>query len=107
MITNLYDQLTIKSVPIIIIIVLTFILIFSATKLTINAATNLSASCLLLLLTSQVIILCYGLMHKHLYVNVISASIMIGLLYTLYIKQLYIKEAEIINVLKEKDILVN
>ena len=96
-----------KSVPIIIIIVLTFILIFSATKLTINAATNLSTSCLLLLLTSQVIILCYGLMHKQLYINVISALIMIGLLYTLYIKQLYIKEAEIIQELKEKDILVN
>jgi len=96
-----------KTIPIIIIIVLTFILIFSATKLTINAATNLSTSCLLLLLTSQVIILCYGLMHKKLYINVISALIMIGLLYTLYIKQLYIKEAEIINVLKEKDILVN
>lgn len=94
-----------RSVPIIIIIVLTFILIFSGTKLTINAATNLSISSLLVLLTSQVIILYYGLMHKKLYINIIAALSMLGLFYTLYIKQLYIEEAKIIDELKKKDII--
>jgi|LakMenEpi03Aug12_release.lakeMendotaPanAssembly.Ray.scaffolds.fasta_scaffold62308_7 type III secretory pathway component EscU len=94
-----------RSVPIIIIIVLTFILIFSGTKLTINAATDLSTTSLLILLISQVIILYYGLMHKQLYINVIAALIMLGVIYTLYIKQIYMEEAEIINELKRKDII--
>jgi hypothetical protein len=94
-----------RSVPIIIIIVLTFILIFSGTKLTINASTNLSITSLFIFLTIQVIILYYGLIHKQLYINVISSLIMLGLIYTLYIKQIYIEEAEIINELKRKDII--
>jgi hypothetical protein len=35
----------------------------------------------------------------------IPALIMLGLLYTLYIKQIYTREAEIIRDLKEKDII--
>ena len=94
-----------RSVPIIIIIVLTFILIFSGTKLTINAATNLSITSLFIFLTIQVIILYYGLIHKQLYINIIAALIMLGVIYTLYIKQIYMEEAEIINELKRKDII--
>jgi hypothetical protein len=94
-----------KIIPITIIIVLTFILIFSATNITIQAATNLSNYCLLLLLISQLIIFCYGLMHKQIYTMLIPALIMLGLLYTLYIKQIYTREAEIIRDLKEKDII--
>ena len=94
-----------RSIPIITIIVLTFILIFSGTKLTINAATNLSITGLFVLLTSQIVILYYGLMHKQIYINVISALIMLGILYTLYIKCIYSQEAEIIKDLKEKDIV--
>ena len=94
-----------KIIPITIIIVLTFILIFSATNITIQAATNLSNYCLLLLLISQLIIFCYGLMHKQIYMMLIPALIMLGLLYTLYIKQIYTREAEIIRDLKEKDII--
>ena len=44
-------------------------------------------------------------MHKQLYINVIAALIMLGLIYTLYIKQIYMEEAEIINELKRKDII--
>jgi type III secretory pathway component EscU len=94
-----------KLIPITIIIVLTFILIFSATNLTIWAATNLPGSCLLLLLISQLCILCYGLVHKQIYTMLIPGLITLGLLYTLYIKQIYIREAEIIQDLKDKDII--
>jgi hypothetical protein len=94
-----------KLIPITIIIVLTFILIFSATNLTIQAATNLSIYCLLLLLISQLIICYYGLIHKQIYTMLIPALIALGLLYTLYIKQIYIREAEIIRDLKDKDII--
>ena len=93
-----------KSIPIIIIIVLSFILIFSATSLTIKAAT-LSYPCLLLLLTSQICLLIYGLMHKQLYIGLVAFLILLVIVYTMYIKQLYIKEAQIIKELKEKDIL--
>ena len=94
-----------KIIPIVIIIVLTFILIFSATCLTIWAATKLSIYCLWLLLISQLIICYYGLIHKQIYIALIPALVVLGLLYTLYIKQIYIREAEIIQDLKEKDII--
>ena len=93
-----------KIIPVVIIIVLTFILIFSATNLTIRGA-QLSYSYLLLLLISQLCIFCYGLMHKQIYTMLIPALILLGLFYTLYIKQIYIREAEIIQDLKDKDII--
>ena len=93
-----------KIIPITIIIVLTFILIFSATNLTIRGA-QLSYSYLLLLLISQLIICYYGLIHKQIYTMLIPGLITLCLLYTLYIKQIYIREAEIIQNLKEKDII--
>ena len=94
-----------KIIPITIIIVLTFILIFSATNITIQAATNLSNYCLLSLLISQLCLLCYGLIHKQIYMMIIPGLVALGLLYTLYIKQIYIREAEIIQDLKDKDII--
>jgi hypothetical protein len=94
-----------KLIPVIIIIVLTFILIFSASNLTIWAATKLSIYCLLLLLISQLIVFYYGLIHKQIYMTLIPALVVLGLFYTLYIKQIYIREAEIIKDLKEKDII--
>ena len=93
-----------KIIPIVIIIVLSFILIFSATSLTIKAS-SLSYPCLLLLLTSQICLLIYGLMHKQLYIGLVAFLILLVIVYTMYIKQLYIKEAQIIKELKEKDIL--
>ena len=93
-----------KTIPIVIIIVLSFILIFSATSLTIKAST-LSYPCLLLLLTSQICLLIYGLLHKQLYIGLVAFLILLVIVYTMYIKQLYIKEAQIIKELKEKDIL--
>ncbi len=94
-----------KLIPIVVIIVLTFILIFSATSLTIWAATNLSMYCLLLILISQLIICYYGLMHKQIYTMLIPGLITLGLLYTLYIKRIYDEEMEIIRDLKDKDII--
>ena len=93
-----------KIIPIVIIIVLSFILIFSATSLTIKAAT-LSYPCLLLLLTSQILVLIYCLLHKQIYVGLSAFLVLLVILYTIYIKQIYIKENEIIKELKEKDIL--
>ncbi len=94
-----------KIIPItIIIIVLTFILMFSASNLTIQGA-RLSYLKLLVLLISQLCIFCYGLIHKQIYTMLIPGLILLGLLYTLYIKQIYIREAEIIQDLKEKDII--
>jgi hypothetical protein len=37
--------------------------------------------------------------------TLIPALVVLGLFYTLYIKQIYIREAEIIKDLKEKDII--
>lgn len=93
-----------KIIPITIIIVLTFILMFSASNLTIQGA-RLSYLKLLVLLISQLCIFCYGLIHKQIYTMLIPGLILLGLLYTLYIKQIYIREAEIIQDLKEKDII--
>jgi Ca2+/Na+ antiporter len=94
-----------KTIPIAIIIVLTFILIFSATDLTIKAATKLSYACLFLLLTSQAMLVYYGHMNKQIYIKLVAALLLLGLLYTLYIKRIYSQEEEIIKDLKEKDIV--
>jgi hypothetical protein len=77
---------------------------FSASNLTIQGA-RLSYLKLLVLLISQLCIFCYGLIHKQIYTMLIPGLILLGLLYTLYIKQIYIREAEIIQDLKEKDII--
>lgn len=77
---------------------------FSASNLTIQGA-RLSYLKLLILLISQLCIFYYGLIHKQIYTMLIPGLILLGLLYTLYIKQIYIREAEIIQDLKEKDII--
>jgi Ca2+/Na+ antiporter len=106
--TNLYEYIIepmIKTIPIpIIIIVLILILIFCQTNLTIQT-TNLSYYSLLLLLAIQLCLCYYGLIHQQIYMLVIPGMILLGLLYTLYIKQIYVKESEIIQELKEKDII--
>jgi Ca2+/Na+ antiporter len=106
--TNLYEYIIepmIKFTPIIIIIiVLILILIFCQTNLTIQAS-NLSYYSLLLLLAIQLCVFCYGLIHKQIYMLVIPGLMLLGLVYTLYIKQIYVKESEIIQELKEKDII--
>ena len=93
-----------KTIPLAIGLILTFILIFSATNITIQAA-KLSYPCLCLCLTSQGIILCYGLMYGHLCIGLIAFLFLLGILYTMYIKQIYIREIKIIKELKEKDII--
>ena len=93
-----------KTIPLAFGLILTFILIFSATNLTIKA-TTLSYPCLLLCLTSQGIIFCYGVMYGYLCIGLIAFLVLLGILYTMFIKQIYIKETQIIKELKEKDII--
>jgi hypothetical protein len=58
-VNKLYNQITIKTTPILIIIFLSFIILFSETKLTIIAATNLSNILLVVILTINQLLLYY------------------------------------------------
>lgn len=107
-INKLYDQITIKSGILLLIIFLIFIIVFSETKLTIIAATNLSNILLAVILTINQIILFYSLSNHNqykIYVILLSILITIMLLYTLYIKRIYDEEHKIIIQLKKKDII--
>lgn len=108
---KLYNQITIKTTPILIIIFLSFIAIFSETQLTIIMATNLSN---ILLVVSIIItqIFLYNLINSNynqykIYIILLSILMTIMLVYTLYIKRIYDEENQIINKLKEKDIIEN
>jgi len=106
---KLYNQITIKSGIILIIIFLSFIIVFSETQLTIIMATKLSNILLVVILTINQICLYYLLNHNYnqykIYVILLSILISFMLVYTLYIKRIYDKENQIINKLKEKDII--
>jgi hypothetical protein len=106
---KLYNQITIKSGIILIIIFLSFIVLFSETKLTIIMATNLSTILLVVLLSINQIIMYYSFSNYNnqykLYIFLVSILITFMLLYTLYIKRIYEEEAKIIEELKEKDII--
>lgn len=107
---KIYNQITIKSGIILIIILLSFIVLFSETKLTIFTATNLSNILLVLILIINQIILFYSLsIHNHnqykIYMILLSILITFMLFYTLYIKRIYTEEHIIILNLKEKDII--
>ena len=106
---KLYNQITIKSGIILIIIFLSFIVVFSETKLTIIMATNLSTILLVVLLSINQIIIYYSFSNYNnqykLYIFLVSILITFMLLYTLYIKRIYEEEAKIIEELKEKDII--
>jgi hypothetical protein len=106
---KLYNQITIKSGIILIIIFLSFIVVFSETKLTIIMATILSTILLVVLLSINQIIIYYSFSNYNnqykLYIFLVSILITFMLLYTLYIKRIYEEEAKIIEELKEKDII--
>jgi hypothetical protein len=106
---KLYNQITIKSGIILIIIFLSFIALFSETSLTIIMATNLSTILLVVLLSINQIIFYYSLSNYNnqykIYIFLLSILISFMLLYTLYIKRIYEEENQIINKLKEKDIV--
>jgi hypothetical protein len=110
-INKLYNHITIKTGIILIIIILIFIIIFSETKLTIIAATQISPIYLLVLLTINQIIFFYSLSNSNfnhnykIYIILLSILMTIMLVYTLYINRIYDEENKIINQLKEKDII--
>jgi hypothetical protein len=106
---KLYNQITIKIGIILIIIFLSFIIVFSETQLTIIMATKLSNILLVVILTINQICLYYLLNHNYnqykIYIILLSILISFMLVYTLYIKRIYDEEKQIINKLKEKDII--
>jgi amino acid permease len=108
------EQTTIQSGIIMIIILLTFILIFSGTKLTIKVASELCYSWILLFLIISQLVFLYGILdknnlnknnHKQIYILEISGLISIALVYILYIKRIYDIEKRIVEDLKEKNII--
>ena len=108
---KLYNQITLKTGIILLIILLSFIVIFSETQLTILAATNLSNILLVVLLTITQILLYYLTNSNYnqykIYIILLSILISFMLVYTLYIKRIYDEEKEIISNLKEKDIILD
>jgi hypothetical protein len=106
---KLYNQLTIKSGIFLIIILLTFIIVFSETKLTILMATKLSNILLVVILTINQIFLYYLLNHNYnqykIYMILLSILITFMMFYTIYLKRIYDEEYNIIKQLKEKDII--
>jgi hypothetical protein len=111
---KIYNQITMKTAPILIIIFLSFLVTFSGTKLTITAATNLPYFLLVgMLILNQII--CFFLFkipnqnqhHYKIYIYMILMSILMtfALIYILYIKSIYDKERQIIRQLNEQDIL--
>ena len=106
---NLYNQITIKTGIILLTILLSFIVLFSETKLTIIMANKLSNILLVVILTINQILLYYLLNYNNnqskIYIILLSILITFMLFYTLYIKRIYEEEYQIINKLKEKDIV--
>ena len=106
---KLYNQITIKSGIILIIIFLSFIVLFSETKLTIIMANKLSNILLVVLLTINQIIFYYSFSNYYnqykIYIILLSILLTFMLVYILYIKRIYEEEYKIIEDLKEKDIV--
>jgi RsiW-degrading membrane proteinase PrsW (M82 family) len=106
------ERITIKSAPFLMIIILSFIMIFTGTRLTINAADKLSNILLVVILTINQLILFYNIhninnnpKHYKIYMILISILMTFALLYILYIKRIYDEERKIINQLKHKEII--
>jgi uncharacterized protein involved in response to NO len=105
---EIYNQVNIKSVPFLIILFLTFMILFGCTNITISAADNLSYPLLVLLLAIVQIFFYFFLHNKNYYnIYIILTSILMtfALLYVIYIKRIYDKEMEITIELKDKDII--
>jgi hypothetical protein len=109
---KIYNQITMKTAPVLIIIFLTFLITFSGTKLTIMAATNMSYFLLVgMLILNQIICLFFLKTHNQnqnhykIYIILMSILMTVALIYILYIKRIYDKEKQIITKLNEQDIL--
>ena len=111
---QIYNEVTIKSVPFLIIHFSIFMILFGYTSITITAADNLSYT-LLVILLFIVQILLYFFLHNHnqnqnrnhYKIHMILSSILISfaLLYIIHIKRIYDEEMELIIDLKDKDII--
>ena len=107
-INQIYNEINIKSAPYLIILFLTFMIIFGCTSVTINAATNLSYNLLVMLLIINQILFYFFLHdqnHYKIYITLLSVLITFAVIYIIYIKRIYDEEMELIIQLKDKDIL--
>lgn len=109
---KIYNQITMKTAPVLIIIFLTFLITFSGTKLTIMAATDMSYFLLVcMLILNQIICLFFLKTHNQnqnqykIYIILMSILMTFALIYIIYIKRIYDKEKQIITKLNEQDIL--
>ena len=109
---KIYNQITMKTAPVLIIIFLTFLITFSGTKLTLMAATDMSYFLLVgMLILNQIICLLFLKTHNQnqnhykIYIILMSILMTFALIYIIYIKRIYDKEKQIITKLNEQDIL--
>jgi len=105
---QIYNEVNFKSVPYLIILFLTFMILFGCTNITISAADNLSYTLLVVILTINQLLLYYIIHHNNQYkIHMILFSILMSfaLLYIIYIKRIYDEEMEITIELKDKDII--
>ena len=105
---QIYNEVTIKSIPYLIIHFSIFMILFGYTNITIFAADNVSYILLVILLFIAQIFIYYIIHHNNQYkIHMILFSILFSfaLLYIIYIKRIYDEEMEIIHDLKDKDII--
>jgi hypothetical protein len=94
---EVYKEINFKSVPFLIILFLTFMILFGCTNITIFAADNLSYLLLVILLFINQIFLYYNNNQYKIYIILTSLLMTFALLYVIYIKRIYDKEKQIIN----------
>ena len=102
---QIYNEVNIKSVPYLIILFLTFMILFGCTNITISAADNLSYTLLVVILTINQLLLYYNNNQYKIYIILTSILMTFALLYIIYIKRIYDEEMEITIELKDKDII--
>jgi hypothetical protein len=102
---EVYKEVNFKSVPFLIILFLTFMILFGCTNITISAADNLSYPLLVILLFINQIFLYYNNNQYKIYIILTSLLMTFALLYVIYIKRIYDEEMQLIIDLKDKDII--
>jgi hypothetical protein len=102
---QIYNEVNFKSVPFLIILFLTFMILFGCTNITISAADNLSYPLLVILLFINQIFLYYNNNQYKIYIILTSLLMTFALLYVIYIKRIYDEEMQLIIDLKDKDII--
>jgi hypothetical protein len=102
---QIYNEINIKSVPFLIILFLTFMILFGCTNITISAADNLSYPLLVVILFINQIFLYYNNNQYKIYIILTSILMTFALLYVIYIKRIYDEEMQLLIDLKDKDII--